>query len=134
MMSDAKKSVLDCIRETLETLAEKDGMAGGVHYGMMAKDSVDVWNYFVFNRQKTTKDRVKRRDLQTYYEVHIIHEDYIPEGYVEEVIAALEDTEAVGVKLRMTDQDVQYDYVRKGKTEMVVEIATIVVFRPEKRC
>jgi hypothetical protein len=126
--------VLDCIRETLETLAEKDGMAGGVHYGMMAKDSVDVWNYFVFNRQKTTKDRVKRRDLQTYYEVHIIHEDYIPEGYVEEVIAALEDTEAVGVKLRMTDQDVQYDYVRKGKTEMVVEIATIVVFRPEKRC
>ena len=50
------------------------------------------------------------------------------------MIAALEDTEAVGVKLRMTDQDVQYDYVRKGKTEMVVEIATIAVFRPEKRC
>lgn len=133
-MSDAKKSVLDCIRETLEALAEKDGMAGGVHYGMMEKTDLDVWNYFVFGRQKTTKDRIKRRDLQTYYEVHIIHEDYIPEGYVDEVIAALEDTEAVGVKLRMTDQDVQYDYVRKGKTEMVVEIATIAIYRPEKRC
>lgn len=133
-MSDAKKSTMDCIREVLEALAEKDGMAGGVHYGMMEKTDLDVWNYFVFNRQKTTKDRVKHRDLQTYYEIHIIHEDYIPEGYVGEVIAALEDTEAVGVKLRMTDQDVQYDYVRKGKTEMVVEIATIAVFRPEKRC
>lgn len=133
-MSDAKKSTMDCIREVLETLAEKDGMAGGVHYGMMEKTDLDVWNYFVFNRQKTTKDRVKHRDLQTYYEIHIIHEDYIPEGYVDEVVAALEDTEAVGVKLRMTDQDVQYDYVRKGKTEMVVEIATIAIFRPEKRC
>ncbi len=128
------KSTLDCIREALEALAKKDGMTGGVHYGMMAKDDVDVWNYFVFNRLKTTKDKMKRRDLQTYYEVHIIHEDYIPEGYVEEVVAALENTEAVGVKLRMTDQDVQYDYTRKRKTEMVVEIATITIYRPEKRC
>lgn len=128
------KSTLDCIRETLEALAEKGGLTGGVHYGMMAKDDVDVWNYFVFNRLKTTKDKMKRRDLQTYYEVHIIHEDYIPEGYVEEVVAALENTEAVGVKLRMTDQDVQYDYTRKRKTEMVVEIATITIYRPEKRC
>ena len=129
-MSDAKKSVLDCIRETLEALAEKDGMAGGVHYGMMEKTDLDVWNYFVFNRQKTTKDRVKHRDLQTYYEIHIIHEDYIPEGYVDEVIAALEDTEAVGVKLRMTDQDIQYDYVRKAKTARVGETAKKAVFRP----
>lgn len=127
-------SVLNRIRDTLTTLAADQNVPmEGVWYGACREKQLDKWNYFVFNRWKTTKDNSSRLDLQTFYQIHIIHEDYIPEGYVQTVIDALQTRDASGTKLRATTDDIEYNYTFKGNTNMVVEIATITVFHPEKR-
>ena len=128
-------SVLNRVRRTLEGMcADKDIPMCGVWYGACREKQLDFWNYFVFRRLKTTKNNTSRMDYQTFYQVHIIHEDYIPEGYVERVIEELckKDAES-GVKLRPTNDDVVYDYTFKGSTGMVVEVATITLYHPETR-
>lgn len=129
-------SVLDRIRKTLTTLAgDKDIPMAGVWYGACREKKLESWNYFVFNRLKTTKNNQGSKvDLQTVYQVHVVHEDYIPEGYVETVISALQEKDESGTKLKLTNDDIQYNYTFKGSTNMVVEIATITVYHPEKRC
>ena len=72
-------------------------------------------------------------DYQTFYQVHIVHEDYIPEGYVETVISELSKKAEDGTKLRPTNDDVNYNYTFKGGTNVVVEIATITIYHPETR-
>lgn len=126
-------SILDATKETLNELcSEPDVPMEGAWYGACAERDLDNWNYFVFNRKKTTKAS-NRLDFQTFYQVHIIHEDYIPEGYVEKVIEALEK-QGNGAKLKATSDDIEYRYTFKGKTNMVIEIATITLYHPEKRC
>lgn len=123
-------SVLDKTKDLLSKLAEEDGLVGA-YYGACNERNLQEWNYFVFNRKTTTKSSNKR-DWQTYYQLHIIHEEYIPDGYVEKVIKALESQE--DVKLRVTIDPVEYNYTFKGKGDVVIEIATITFFHPEKRC
>ena len=132
-------SVIKRIRETLEQMAaDTEFPMEGVWYGACREKQLDKWNYFVFRRGKTTKDNSSRNssrlDWQTFYQVNIIHEDYIPEGYVLRVIDALQTKDASGTKLKATTDDVEYNYTFKGSTNMVVEIATITFFHPEKRC
>lgn len=129
-------SVLDRIRSTLTTLAgDTDVPMAGVWYGACREKELKSWNYFVFNRLRTSKNNQgSRTDLQTFYQVHVVHEDYIPEGYVETVIEALQEKDDSGTKLKVTNDDIQYNYTFKGSTNMVVEIATITFFHPEKRC
>lgn len=129
-------SVLNRIRDTLNTLSsDADVPMEGVWYGACREKELKYWNYFVFNRRKTTKNNQGSRvDLQTVYQVHVVHEDYIPEGYVGKVISALQAQAGSGTKLKLTNDDVEYNYIFKGNTNMVVEIATITLYHPEKRC
>ena len=128
-------SVLNRIRDTLTTLAAaKDVPMEGVWYGACREKELKDWNYFVFNRAKTSKDNKSKMDYQTFYQIHVVHEDYIPEGYVLKVIEALKQKDESGTKLRPTNDDVAYNYIFKGNTNMVVEIATITMYHPEKRC
>ena len=127
-------SVLKRIRRTLDGLLGGDAGMAGTYYGACNERELDHWNYFVFNRRVTTKRNASRQDYQTFFEVHIVHEDYIPEGYVEAVVAALEAEDESGTKLRATDDDIRYDYIFKGNTDVVVEMATITVSHPSKRC
>ena len=53
---------------------------------------------------------------------------------IETVIEALCQKDESGTKLRPTNDDVTYDYTFKGNTGMVVEIAHITLYHPEKRC
>lgn len=135
-MSDA--SVLDRIKKTLTGLVENsDVPMEGVWYGMCREKSLPTWNYFVFNRLRSTKNNTgSRTDMQTEYEVHIIHEGYIPEGYVYAVIDALQtsDPDMPGTKLKLTNDDIVYNYTTKQNTNMLVEIASITFYHPEKRC
>lgn len=125
-------SVLNEIKNKLEKLAQgPEVKMNGVWYGACQVDRLDEWNYFVFNRAKTSKSS-NRCDYQTFYQIHVIHEDYIPEGYVQKVIEAIEKPGTY--KLKATGDPIQYDYTFKGNTNMVVEIATIDIYRPEKRC
>ena len=132
----SSNSVLDRIRSTLATLATDQTVPmQGVWYGACREKELSYWNYFVFNRWKTSKNNQGSKvDLQTFYQVHVVHEDYIPEGYVERVISALQQKSESGTKLKVTNDDIQYSYIFKGSTNMVVEIATITLYHPEKRC
>ena len=125
-------NVLNSVKAKLNELCkDKEVPMEGVWYGACQQEKLDTWNYFVFNRSKTTKSS-NRMDYQTFYQVHIIHEDYIPEGYVEKVCEAL--LEQSDAKLKTTSEDIIYNYIFKGNTNLVVEIATITLFHPEKRC
>lgn len=124
-------SALDAIAGILETLAaSEDVPMGSVYYGMCPEEHLDTWNYFVFNRTQTAPAS-NGRDWQTEYAVHIIHEDYIPEGYVGIVRKAFMDS--ADLVIRATPSAVKYDYLQKGSTGIVVEIATLYFFVPEKR-
>lgn len=123
-------SILDGIQSKLEAIAkESEVPMQGVYYGTCQEQELPEWNYFVFNKKKTKKSSGKISYL-TYYEIHIVHEDYIPEGYVEHVIEELTNHE--DIILNVTDEDIIYDYIFKGNTNVVVEIATITVTRPVK--
>ena len=127
-------SVLNRIRRTLDGLCRGETGMQGTFYGVCNAKDLKFWNYFVFNRSKTTKKNASRMDYQTFYEVHIVHENFIPEGYVEEVVHALEAEEEKGTLLRATDDDIAYNYILKGNTDVVVEMATIAFYHPKKRC
>lgn len=128
-----RPKVLDKIRDTLETFLDNPEIPmQTVGYGGVRKTDLQAWNYFVFNRKRRSKNN--KQDRQTFYKVHIVMEDYIPEGYVDAVIEALEASSEAGTKLRQTLDDVEYNYVYKGNTDLVVEIATITFYHPEKRC
>lgn len=127
-------SVLERIKGTLKTLASSNDVPmEKVYYGRCTDKDLEFWNYFVFNRWKTSKAGTSKIDLQTYYRIHIVHEDYIPEGYVEKVIEALSKKDESGTKLKLTNDDIDYNYISKGNTSMVVEIATITMYHPQKR-
>jgi hypothetical protein len=125
-------SLLKEIQKTLKDLAKDSEIPmQDAYYGMCRAQDLREWNYFVFNRVKTSKSSNKI-DRQTFYQVHIVHEDYIPEGYIEKVIEELE-TQKAGAKLKQTSDDITYNYIFKGKTNLVVEIASITFYHPEKR-
>lgn len=125
-------STLNRIRDILKELMDGEVKMEGVYYGACQEDNMEKWNYFVFNRKTTSRSGPSGVHWQTYYEVHIIHEDYIPEGYVEQVVAKLQETDGSGIRLKVTGDNIPYDYTFKGSTNLVVEIATITLTRPEK--
>ena len=125
-------SILTATKNTLEELARSAEIPmEGAYTGACRDKTLKEWNYFVFNRKKTDKAS-NRVDYQTFYQVHVVHEDYIPEGYIQKVIETLEAQK--GAKLKATADPVEYNYTFKNNTDMVVEIATITLFHPEKRC
>ena len=127
-------SVIKAIRDALEGIAKDESVPmGKVYYGQCQEKELKEWNYFVYNRLRTGKSS-NGKDMQTYYQVHIVHEDFIPEGYVEKVIEALESSK--DETLRSTSDDINYNYIFKGKanTNTIIEIATIIIYRPRKRC
>lgn len=116
--------ILNKIQETLETFNLP------VDYGRTFCKEKDVWNYFVFNRKEFSKTGSSRIDLNYYYQVHIIMENYIPEGFEQEVIKKIQ--ESTGLKLR--DQPMQFNYTTKNNTDMVIEMLTLEFTKAFKGC
>lgn len=132
---EQKNSVLERIRKSLEELTEESGgIMQGVYYGRCTEKEMKKWNMFVFRRTKTTKNNSAKVDFQTFYEVAVIRENYIPEGYVQKVIDKLQTQDEEGTKLKATADDIQYAYSFKGNTSVVLEAAFIQFVHPEKRC
>lgn len=116
--------MLNEIREKLTELQRKEDVPmEDVAYGLLPKDSTKKWNYFVFNRVNVKSAGKTKGDFNEYYAVHVIHEDFIPEGYIYKVVQKL--LEIKGIKLAISD-DIYFSYAKKGNTDVVVEIATIV--------
>lgn len=90
----------------------------------------NIWDYFVFKRSHTKKAGKSSCDFLQYYQLAIIKEDYIPEGFEFEVIKAV--IEATG--LRLADSDFTYNYTLKNDTDLVVEVLIIEFVKTIKGC
>lgn len=123
--------MLNEIREAIEELqSEKPELFGSmVSYGKIKTHDVpEEWNYITFNRIEIKKSGTSLRDYNIYYQVNLIHEDYVPEGAVFELINKL--SEIAGLK--EANADVSFDYTVKKGTDTVVEAAVIIFTQPIK--
>ena len=99
-----------------------------VYYGMVDdKQREMVWNYFVFNR-RTLKHPGNKTGVSEYFDVHLVRENYIPEGEADRVIEAMCALPGV----RRTAEDCTFQYSQKPNTNVVVELLTIPFVRARK--
>ena len=114
----------------LETIKNKlREVDDSVYYGMVHSEKKEtLWNYIVFNRT-SMKSSASKTGYTDGYIVHIVREEWIPEGLAEEVINKM--LEIDGMKLSATDS--QYDYVPKPNTDSVVEMLSIEFVKPRKK-
>lgn len=99
-----------------------------VFYGMVDKRMLEmVWDYIVFNRTKINHSS-NRTSSGDRFDVHIIRENYIPDGTEDEVITKLCSLPGV----RVAAEDTTFDYVAKPSTNIVVEMMTIPFVRARK--
>jgi hypothetical protein len=114
--------ILNEIKEKLEEIDEK------VFYGAVDSSMKEtLWNYTVFNRVKLSPNQ-NRTGLTAEYAVHIVREDFIPDGLEERVMEALTSIKGV----RIDGDGGTYDYVTKPSTNTVVEMFSINFYIPRK--
>ena len=100
-----------------------------IYYGMVPDNvEIDEWNYFVFGQQRMKKGGTSDHDLQGYWYVVIVRENFIPDDLVSDVINKL--TEISG--LRLATGDFQYEYITKGGTNIVVEMLMLTFTKMKK--
>lgn len=104
------------------------GIDPHVDYGMADKEHMEtVWNYIVFNRTGVTYSANKTA-AGDKFDVHIIRENYVPEGVDEEIVKKL--CELPGVRV---SGDAEINYAQKSGTNIVIEVLTIHFVRVRKR-
>lgn len=118
------KGLLNSIEEVLRTFEYP------VYYGRSFAKEEDDWNYFVFNRSIIKKAGKSNCDYCYYYKVHIIMEDYVEEGFEQEVIKAIEEN----TRLKLSDDEMQFNYVTKSGTDTVVEMLTLTFCKTFRGC
>ena len=102
-----------------------------IYYGIVPEsEETFEWNYFVFGQSKVRKKDTNSNDLQGYWYVTIVREDFIPDDVVFDVIERLTD----GTGLRLADGDFEYTYTFKGNTNIVVEILELQFTKTKKSC
>lgn len=116
--------MLNEIRNTLKSL-DKAVYYGGVDL----PDAINIWDYIVFARDNTQRTK-NNTGYTDYIAVAIVNEEYIPEGFVDAVIDAMEGISGV----RLTDDGVGYEYTRKPNTKVIVETAHLTFAFPRKKC
>lgn len=100
-----------------------------VYYGSANEDeNIPIWNYIVFWRD-STKRSANNTSFTDYFTVAIVHEDWVPDEMIEQVIDSLESIPG----MRLSNADVGFNYSRKPSTNAVIEIATMTFSRPRKR-
>lgn len=115
-------------RDTIEkTLKNIDN---NVHYGKVPESYLrGEWNYLVFGKSKLKPSGSNNINLTDTYWVAIIRENYIPDELVFNIIDELNSIPG----LKLTSDDGNYEYIFKGKTDLVVEILTLS-FSKTKKC
>lgn len=100
-----------------------------VFYGAVDKKmKEEIWDYIVFNRAAMRSNQNKT-GFSDVYTVHIVREEFIPDGTAEDVIEKM--LEISGMRLAGTDSD--YDYMVKPKTDAVVEMLSIEFVKARKK-
>lgn len=99
-----------------------------VFYGMVSTSmQKTLWNYIVFNRT-SMKPNASKSGYSDYYTVHIIREEWIPEGFEIEVINKMLEIDG----MRLAGNDAVYTYVPKPNTDVVVEMLSIDFVKAKK--
>lgn len=114
--------ILKDIETKLKELSDEVyfGIAGG-------NDNDTLWNYIVFNR-KTKVASKNKTGYSDYFSVHLVRENFIPEGEEEKMINKM--LEISGMRLASTEGT--YDYVNKPNTNVVVEAFSVDFVRAKK--
>lgn len=100
-----------------------------VHYGRIPESqNNEDWNYFVFGKSTLRPTGTSNIDLIDNYWVAIVRENYIPDELVFDVIDKLNSIPG----LKLTNEDGNYEYVFKNKTDLVVEILTLSFSKVKK--
>lgn len=106
------------LNEIKEKLHEVDQ---NVFYGMVdPKMRETLWNYTVFNREKMTPS-ANRTGYSYYFSVHVVREDFIPDGLEKTVIDKVLEIDG----MRLAAGDGTYDYVQKPSTNAIVEMFSV---------
>lgn len=87
-----------------------------------------LWKYIVFWRARTVRNQ-NNTGYTDYYSVAIVHENWVPDEMISEVVETLEQLPGV----RLASSDIEFDYTRKPSTNAVIEIATLSFSRARKR-
>lgn len=116
--------ILGKIQDTLEQFELP------AYYGRTFCKEKDKWNYFVFNRKEFGKNGISKIDFNYYYQVHIIMENYIPEGFEQQIIKAIQEN----TRLKLRDQPMQFNYTTKNNTDLVIEMLTLEFIKVVKGC
>lgn len=114
------------LKEIREKLWEIDD---NVFYGAVDKKIKETaWDYIVFDR-----GTLKRNDNRTGYTetigVHIVREEFVPEGLDEQVIEAMESIPGI----RLSKSDCIYEYAEKPNTNVIVEMLSLEFTRSRRR-
>lgn len=100
-----------------------------VFYGAVNSSVKETeWNYIVFNRT-VMKPSANKNGYADGYSVHIIREEFIPDGLAEEVIAKMREIDG----MRESGNDAQYQYIVKPNTDDVVEMLSIDFVKVRKK-
>lgn len=102
-----------------------------VFYGIVPADDLKelkTWDYIVFGQSKLRKKGNASEDLQEYWYVTIVREDFIPD---EDVFGIIEQLESI-TGLRLADGDMNYEYMTKPNTNLVVEVLELDFTKTKK--
>ena len=117
--------ILEEIQKALESVSEMP-----VYYGKTFASENDKQNYIVFNRRNVSKSGKNNCDFNYYYQVHIIHENYIPEGFEHKIVDAMEAIPG----MKLTTDNHNYQYVLLNSTDTVVELLTLTFTKTVRGC
>lgn len=87
-----------------------------------------VWDYIVFERSKKRLNENKT-GYTDVYSVHVIREEFIPEGLEDEIINKMLEISG----MRLEGSDGEYTYIQKPNTDVVIEMFSINFVKPKKR-
>ena len=100
-----------------------------VYYGMVNSEKKEtLWDYIVFNRT-SMKPSANKTGYTDGFIVHIVREEWIPEGVAETVINKMCEIDG----MRLANTEMQYNYVPKPNTDIVVEMLSIEFVIPRKK-
>lgn len=86
-----------------------------------------VWDCIVFGRSNI-KYPANKISASDYFDVLVIRENYIPDGFDTEIIQALTSLDGV----RLAGDTATFDYVQKPNTDTVIEMLTLSFVRSRK--
>ena len=113
--------ILNTLKEKLQEVDQT------VFYGMVDNSVRETaWDYIVFERNKVVINQNKSGHSY-YFTVHIIRENFVPEGFEKTVIDKV--CEIPGMRV---SGDPTFQYVPKPNTNVVIEMLSIEFVLPVK--